>query len=106
MAEALNSGNRSDIKKKVRAAGPKKSHSLASSIDNISGIAVIAEMWKNKFSNLLNEQNTPDAGEIFSAEASANLQGIGCNVTDVKRLLPPGRDNISAEFIRFTHPNS
>ena len=68
-------------------------------------------MWKNKFSNLLNEQNTPDAGEIFSAGASDNLQGIGCNVADVKRLLPllplnksPGRDNISAEFIKFAHP--
>ena len=40
------------------------------------------------------------------------LQGIGCNVADVKRLLPlrplhksPGRDNISAEFIRFAHPS-
>ena len=33
--------------------------------------------------NLLNEQNTPDAGEIFSAGASDNLQGIGCNVADV-----------------------
>ena len=61
MAKALNSGNRSDFWKSVRAAGPKKSHSLASSIDNISGTAAIAEMWKNKFSNLLNEQNTPDA---------------------------------------------
>ena len=49
--------------RKVRAAGPKKSQSLASSIDNISGTAAIAEMWKNKVSNLLNEQNTPDAGE-------------------------------------------
>ena len=69
-------------------------------------------MWKNKFSNLLNEQNNPDAGEIFSAEASGNLHGIGCNVADVKRLLlllplnkSPGRDNISAEFIRFAHPS-
>ena len=52
MAEALNCGNRSDFWKKVRAAGPKKSHSLASSIDIISGTAAIAEMWKNKFSNL------------------------------------------------------
>ena len=43
MAEALNCGNRSDFWKKVRAAGPKKSHSLASSIDNISGTAAIAE---------------------------------------------------------------
>ena len=65
----------------------------------------IAKMWKNKFSNLLNEQLTPDAGETFSAGASDNLQGIGCNVADVKRLLPllplnksPGRDNIRAEF--------
>ena len=40
------------------------------------------------------------------------MQGIGCNVADVKRLLPllplnksPGRDNISAEFIRFEHPS-
>ena len=65
--------------KKVRAAGPKKSYSLASSTDNISGTAAIAEMWKNTFSNLLNEQNTPDAGEIFSAEASSNSQEIGCN---------------------------
>ena len=69
-------------------------------------------MWKNKISNLLNEQNAHDAGEIFSAGASDNLQGIGCNVADVKRLLPllplnksPGRDNISAEFIRFAHPS-
>ena len=112
MAEALNCGNRSDFWKKVRAAGPKKSHSLASSIDNISGTAAIAEMWKNKFSNLLNEQNTPDTGEIFSAGASDNLQGIGCNVVDVKRLLPllplnkyPGCNDISAEFIRFAHPS-
>ena len=76
IAEALNCGNRSDFWKKVRAAGPKKSHSLASSIDNISCTAAIVEVWKNKFSNLLNEQNTPDAGEIFSAGASDNLQGI------------------------------
>ena len=69
-------------------------------------------MWNNKFSNLLNELNTPDAGEIFSALASDILQGIGCNVADVKHLLPPlplnkspGRDNISAEFIRFAHPS-
>ena len=87
MAEALNCGNRSDFWKKVRAAGPEKSHSLASSIDNISGTAAIAEMWKNKFSNLLNEQNTDlDAEEIFFAGAIDNLQGIGCNVADVKRL--------------------
>ena len=101
-----------DFWKKVRAAGPKKAHSLASSIDNINGTAAIAEMWKNKFSNLLNEQNAPDTGEIFSAGASDNLKGIGCNVADVKRLLSllplnkfPGRDNISAEFIRFAHPS-
>ena len=88
MTEALNCGNRSDFWKKVRAAGPKKSHSLASNIDNISGTAAIAEMWKNKFSNSLNEQNASDAREIFPAGASDNLQGIGCNVADVKRLLP------------------
>ena len=37
--EALNCGNtnKSDFWKKVQAAGPKKSHSLPSSIDNISG---------------------------------------------------------------------
>ena len=81
MEIGLTFGRKSD-----RAAGPKKSHSLASSIDNISGTAAIAEMWKNKFSNLLNEQHTLDAGEIFSAGASDNLQGIGCNVADVKRL--------------------
>ena len=80
-------------------------------MDNIGGGT--AEMWKNRFSDLLNEQNIPDAGEIFSAEANNNLQDIGgCNVADVKRLLPllplnksPGRDNISAEFIRFAHPS-
>ena len=50
--------------------------------------------------------------KIFSAEASDNLQVIGCNDADVKRLLPllplnksPGRENISAEFIRFAHPS-
>ena len=112
MAEALNCGNRSDFWKKLRAASSKQSHSLASGTDKISGTAAIAEMWKNKFSNLLNEQNTPDAGEIFSAEANNNLQGIGPNAADVKRLLSllqlnksPGRDNISAKFIRFAHPS-
>ena len=35
--------------KKVRAARPKKSHSLVSSIDNVSGTARIAKMWKNNF---------------------------------------------------------
>ena len=44
MVKAQNCGNRSDFWKKVRAAGLKKSHSLASSIDNISGTAAIAEM--------------------------------------------------------------
>ena len=52
MTEALNCGNKSDFSKKVRGADPKKSHSLASSIDHISGTAVIAEMWRIKFSNL------------------------------------------------------
>ena len=101
MAEALNCGNRSDFWKKVRAAGPKKSLYLASSIDNINGTAANVEMWKNKFSNLINKQNAPDTGEILSAGARDNLQGIGCNVADVKRLLPLlpqnkslGRDNI------------
>ena len=106
MTEALNCANKSDFSKKVRGAGPKKSHSLASSIDHISGTAVIAEMWRIKFSNLLNHQNTLDSGKMFSAGTSDNLQGIGCNVADVKRLLSLlplnkslGRNNISAKFI-------
>jgi len=71
MAEALNSEIRQAFVKKSHTL---QSHSLASYVDNVSGTAAITEMWKNKFSKLLNEQNVSDADETFLDKASNNYR--------------------------------
>ena len=63
---------------------------VVSTIDSVSGSSKIAELWKNHFFNLLNEQSSTDyqdnSNEFLADDSNANILNVCIDAAQKKRL--------------------
>jgi len=113
LAQKLLSKDQRDFWREIKKITSKdQSTPIADTVDGVSGLKDITDMWQLKFSKLLNSctQSKVDVFHNYIIDGNSiddNFLVSPCDVRDAIRKLKsgksPGRDNISGEHFKYAH---